>query len=136
MEWKKASFKEPTEIGNLYDIPSRRLHIHYYEAFNILFRVENCLRIFVYTVLKNNYFEKWADIQIDEAEAKKESISGIAKKRIRQAQDFGYLGYEILSPLMHLNSGELIRLITSDEYWKYFSKHFKGRKEIIKNKLD
>ncbi len=97
---------------------------------------ENSLRVFVYTILKNKYFDGWANIQINVGDDKKETISAIAKKRIRQAKDFGYLGYDIVSPLMHLNSGELIRLITSDEYWKHFSIYFKGSKDIIRNKLD
>ena len=37
---------------------------------------------------------------------------------------------------MHLNSGELIRLIVSDTYWKLFKPYFFGSKEIIRNKLE
>jgi len=37
---------------------------------------------------------------------------------------------------MHLNSGELTRLITSDPYWKLFQPYFKGKREIIRTKLD
>ena len=37
---------------------------------------------------------------------------------------------------MHLNSGELTRLIVSEAYWKLFKPHFLGGKEIIKSKLD
>ena len=136
MEWQKATEKASDYKSSTYEIPNRWLHIHYYEALNLLFRVENALRMFVYTVLKNTFLDKWAETQIVTLEEQKTTISAIAKKRIKQAQDFGYLGYEISSPLMHLNSGELIRLITSDEYWKYFARYFKGRKEIIRNKLD
>lgn len=136
MEWKKAVAKSEDWSNTAYEIPNRWLLIHYYEALNVLFRVENSLRVFVYTVLKNAYLDKWADTQIETVEEERTSIGAIAKKRIKQAQDFGYLGYEISSPLMHLNSGELVRLITSDEYWKHFARYFKGRKEIIRNKLD
>jgi hypothetical protein len=136
MEWKKAIEKSSDYKGATYEVPNRWLYVHYYEALNILFRVENALRVFVYTILKNNYLDKWADTKIETAEEQETTISAVAKKRIKQAQDFGYLGYEISSPLMHLNSGELVRLITSETYWKHFAKHFKGRKEIIKNKLD
>ncbi len=37
---------------------------------------------------------------------------------------------------MYLNGGELTRLITSDAYWEIFHKHFKGKKELIRTKLD
>jgi hypothetical protein len=36
---------------------------------------------------------------------------------------------------MHLTSGELVELITSEAYWPKFKVHFRGNKEIIKNKL-
>jgi len=136
MDWRKATLKKYGYKNSEYVIPNRWLHIYYYEAFNILFRVENSLRVFVYSILKNQFFDEWANIQIETSENKKTTIAAAAKKRITQDEDFGYLGYEHSSPLLYLNSGELIRIITSEEYWKYFAKYFKGRKEIIRNKLD
>ena len=127
MEWEKAEVISK-ELNTTYKIPNRWLFIHYYEALNILFRIENSLRVFVYAILKNTFYDDWTNIQIDISDDQKMTISAIAKKRIRQAQDFGYLGYEISSPLMHLNSGELIRMITSAEYWKYFSTYLRGKK--------
>jgi hypothetical protein len=35
-----------------------------------------------------------------------------------------------------MTTGELINLITSDSYWKYFNAYFPGSKEIIRNKLE
>ncbi|MBK8042617.1 MAG: hypothetical protein IPK21_08100 [Haliscomenobacter sp.] len=46
------------------------------------------------------------------------------------------MGFVLNSPLLHLTSGELIRVITSDAYWKLFKNYFLGSKDIIKNKLD
>ena len=132
MDWKSAQEEE----SGIFSIPKRWLHIHYYEALNILFRTENSLRVFVYTILKNKSFEKWADTIIQVSEKQQSSIEALAKQRIAQAQGFGYLGYEIMSPLMHLNSGELVRLITSDAMWGDFKDHFKGKKEVIRTKLD
>lgn len=48
---------------------------------------------------------------------------------------FGYLGFDITAPLMHLTSGELVELIVGNAYWPKFHHSFKGNKEIIKNKL-
>lgn len=136
MEWKKAIQKNYGFYNTTYEIPNRWLQIHFYEAFNILFRIENSLRVFVYMVLKNEYLDKWTETQLQISDSEQTTIGSIAKKRMNQAQDFGYLGYEISSPLMHLNSGELIRIITSEQYWKHFARYFKGRKEIIRNKLE
>ena len=130
MQWKQA---ESIEGG--FSIPQRWVYLMYYEAFNLLFRIENALRIFVYIVLKNKLRDKWADAQVvgDEDQG---TLASLAKRRTSQAQTFGYLGHTITCPVMHLNSGELTRLIVSDAYWKFFKPYFLGSKEIIKSKLD
>ena len=55
MQWQSANKKDD---GTLI-IPRRWLHLHYYEALNILFRMENSLRVFVYVILKNSLLEEW-----------------------------------------------------------------------------
>ncbi len=133
MNWKTAQLQTEGAIS----IPKSWLHLHYYEALNILFRSENALRVFVYISLKNNHFDKWSETTIQSSDNEQSTIMALARKRIAQAEGFGYLGYEIKSPLMHLNSGELVRLITSDACWdKIFKSYFKGKREIIKTKLD
>lgn len=132
MEWKKAIAKQ----APLFEIPEEWLHIHYYEALSLLFRVENALRVFVYVVLKNELHEKWIDLNITSDDSEQATIKTISRKRMAQAGNFGYLGYSVNCPILHLTSGELIRLMVSDAYWKYFKQYFLGSKEIIKNKLD
>ena len=131
MKWKPASQKDDATI-----IPKSWIHIQYYEALNALFRIENSLRVFVYVVLKNQLFDKWDDINITSDDSEAGTIKSIANKRIHQAQNFGYLGYAINCPVMYLTSGELIRLITHDNYWKYFKPYFPASKQIIEHKLD
>lgn len=133
MKWQESNYNEQTSET---EVPGTWLYIHYYEALNVLFRVENGLRVFVYVVLKNEFHEKWADISIDSDDAEPTTVNAIAKKRMAQAKNFGYLGYSITCPILHLTSGELIRIITTDTYWKYFAKYFPGSREIMKNKLD
>lgn len=132
MDWKSATTKDDGAVK----IPERWLLLHYYEALNILFRMENSLRVFVYVVLKNKYKEKWADTALETLEDERSTIAATAAKRVAQAKGFGYLGYEISSPLLYLNSGELARLITSDAYWEIFKPFFRGKREIIRTKLD
>lgn len=131
MDWKAAT----KDDKGMHRIPKRWLHIHYYEALNILFRFENSLRVFVYTVLKNSYGTEWTKCQVSSGGDGSKLITGIASKRISQAENFGYLGFSIESPIMHLTSGELIDIITADAYWVKFKPYFKGSREIIKNKL-
>ena len=130
MEWKQAS-----TIEGGFSIPARWIYLMYYEAFNLLFRIENALRIFVYIVLKNELRDKWADAQVT-ADGEQGTIASLAKRRMGQAKTFGYLGHTIDCPIMHLNSGELTRLIVSEAYWRLFKPYFFGSKEIIKSKLD
>ena len=131
MNWLKSSI-----VNGGVKIPPTWLHLHYYEALNALFRVENALRVFVYVVLKNTKRGKWADAQISSDEGAETTIAAIAKRRLTQDDRFGYLGYRITSPLMHLTSGEIIRLIFSDAYWPLFADSFPASKEIVKTKLE
>lgn len=126
MEWKKAKVND----SNLVDIPERWLHLYYYEALNVLFRFENSLRVFVYTVLKDQLKDKWQETALSNGCIKSET-----KKRIKQSEEYGYLGHDITCPMLFLNSGELIEIIVSDAYWKYFAKYFKSSKSIVITKL-
>ena len=132
MNWKAAQHID----GNKFDLPGDWLKIEYFEALNILFRIENSLRVFVYVILKNQFQDKWKELSITSDDEESSTISAIAKKRISQDRNYAYLGYDLNSPLLHLTSGELIRIITSESYWKYFKSYFLGTKEIMKNKLD
>jgi hypothetical protein len=132
MNWKEAK----NTAKNLYDLPGDWLKIEYFEALNILFRIENSLRVFVFIILKNEFQDKWKDLSITSDDAETSTLGAIAKKRLSQDKNYAYLGFIINSPLLHLTSGELIRIITSDAYWKLFKNYFLGSREIIKNKLD
>lgn len=128
MKWENIKNKDnSSEII----VPESWLHIHYYEALNILFRFENSLRVFVYVILKNELKDKWNDTIIKDTD----TIKKIANMRISQAKDYGYLCYDIKSPMLYLSSGELIDIIMHDKNWKYFKMYFKAKKEIIKHKL-
>jgi hypothetical protein len=132
MNWKEAKNTQ----DNIYDVPGHWLKIEYFEALNILFRVENLLRMFVYIILKNEYQDKWINLSVTSDDNENSTIGAIAKRRLSQDKNYAYLGYEITSPLLHLTSGELIRIITSDTYWKLFKIYFPGSMGTIKNKLD
>lgn len=127
MEWKNAEDRE----GGTIKVPDRWLHLYYYEALNILFRFENALRLFVYVILRKNLGKEWDLAAISEGT----TIRSETKKRIAQAQEHGYLGYEVTSPMLYLNSGELTQVISSDAYWKYFAPYFKAAKAIVVTKL-
>jgi hypothetical protein len=133
MQWQKAV--KQTEI-NKFEIPANWLFIHYYEALNTLFRFENILRLFVYVILKKEFKEGWGNISIETEDGGSTTINAMAKKRKSVDDNYGYIGYNLYSPMLYLTSGELIRTIMSDAYWKHFNRYFPGSKEVIKNKFD
>ena len=125
MLWRKSSLDE-TGLR----VPDSWLHLHYYEALTVLFRIENALRLFVYLVLKEHHGDKWQDLEIASDEEAKTTIAAVARRRIEQGKTFGYLTYPIQSPLMHMTSGELVRLITHDSYWAVFKDYFHPQKSV------
>ena len=131
MEWNQATKNNE----GLFNIPSNWLKIEYFELFSILFRLENVLRVFVYSVLKNNKGKKWLHTTIDFDEKTDGTIESIAKKRITQEQIMGYISYHISSHIMQLTLGELVAIIFSTANWDMFKDFFPGKKEIIKNKF-
>ena len=132
MEWKEIKHIE----HNNYELPGNWVKGEYFDAFNSLFRIENALRIFLYIILKENKNEKWLDLSMTSDDEQASTIGAIAKRRYKQDNNFAYLGYSVPTPLLYLTSGELIRIITDDSYWKYFNTYFPATKEIIKTKLD
>ena len=117
-------------------IPTNWLFNHYYEALTVLFRIENALRTFVFVVLKDTEKSGWRDLAIKTEDEGDTTITAVAKRRLAQDKAFGYLGYPISSPLMHLTSGELIRIILSDTYWPRFASYFPASKTIVQTKLE
>ncbi len=76
MNWKEVKNIE----NNIYNLPGHWLKIEYFEALNILFRVENLLRMFVYIILKNEYKDKWKDLSVTSDDNENSTIGAIAKK--------------------------------------------------------
>ena len=127
MEWLPAEAGEDRNVK----IPERWLHLYYYEALNILFRFENALRLFVYVVLKRQLGKEWDLAALGDGI----TIRTETKKRIHQTREHGYLGYDVSSPMLFLNSGELTQIVTSDVYWKHFAPFFRASKSIVLTKL-
>jgi hypothetical protein len=132
LEW---TVPEPVD-GGAVKLPQNWLHSHYYEALTVLFRVENALRTFVFVVLKDAEKSAWRNLAIKTEDGSESTIAAIARRRLAQDATFGYLGYPISSPLMHLTSGELIRIILADAYWPRFSTFFPAAKGIVQTKLE
>lgn len=127
MEWKPAEQKG----DGVYKIPERWLHLYYFEALNILFRFENALRLFVYVVLKKQLGKDWDLASLGDGI----TIRTETRKRLAQAREHGYLGHNVSSPMLFLNSGELTQLIASESYWKFFASYFRASKGIVLTKL-
>ncbi|MCR9506763.1 MULTISPECIES: Swt1 family HEPN domain-containing protein [Vibrio] len=134
MDWReqellnveKNDYEDPQ-----YNIPGDWIHIHSYEALNILFRFENSLRVFVYSILKKHKGANWANTNIN----KEETIFSAYKQRSAQYKKYGYLGITVSSPMLFLNSGELVYILENEGTWKQFSPYFSADRMVIVNKL-
>lgn len=137
MDWKQADLinKEERELNNFlnpeYTIPSDWIHIHYYEAVNILFRFENAFRVLVYTVLKKQYGNEWSNIKVNQDK----TLNQVYKERLALNNKHGYLGQSVSSPMLFLNSGELTYILDSEKSWAFFRTYFKADRSVIVNKL-
>jgi len=74
-------------------------------------------------------------LEVSSDDERKTTIAALARRRIEQGRDFGYLSYPIQSPLMHLTSGELVGLITHDSYWPAFKDYFRAARSVVTLKL-
>ena len=108
MDWKNAKHIEQNE----YDIPANWLHIHYFNAYNILFRIENALRLLVYIVLKTHYHDKWAEKKIVQKNNSNVSINKLSEKIIDRSKGFDYLRFAQSNPLFYLTFENLYKIIT------------------------
>src|SRR5437763_4359564 len=132
MKFQQATYLENRTLA----VPKTWLFPQYYEALTALFRMENALRVLVYIILKNECGAKWAELSVTSDDSQEGTIASIAKRRQAQAGTFGYLCFPISCPIMHLTSGELVRLMTGNGQWKHFKEYFPASREIVKNKLD
>jgi hypothetical protein len=132
MDWSKIQAAADGQIK----VPKSWVFVHYYEAFNLLFRIENSIRVFVYCVLKNGLGPEWLDANISTDDSAQGTIGSTGKRRLNQANQFKYLGYVSPCPLLYLSMGELVQLMFSEAYWRHFANFFEGKKEIMKAKLD
>lgn len=132
MEWAEAV----TDDEGRLKLPDGWLPSEYYDALNVLFRVENALRVFAYVVLKNAHGEKWLDVSLKSDDLSSGTIASVARQREEQDKKHGYLGRDVSSPLMYLTSGEVIRLMLSDGEWPHFAGYFVAARELIRSKLE
>ena len=58
MDWQKSSSSEDGTVV----VPRSWLFTHYYDALNVLFRIENALRLFTYVVLKEQHGQKCSEV--------------------------------------------------------------------------
>ena len=84
--FKKESkkFYEPKR----FEFPPSYLPAFYFDVFDMLFKFENFVRLFVFAVLKSNYGSGWLQTEI----RNKEAISSTYKKRKAQLDTLGHIG--------------------------------------------
>lgn len=115
-----------------YEIHTDYVPTKYFDAFNIFFRLENVLRIFVYSVLKAKYGMDWIDFQLGNNSASK--ISALFKQRIGKPKKYEYIGKVSENPIMYMTLGELFSIMYKEK--ELFARYFKGSLEALKEKFN
>jgi hypothetical protein len=121
-----------------YEIPFYYLPTEYFDAFNILHRFENTLRIFVYSILKASLGGNWANTVMRDASKDKEdqkagqdTIHTVSKKIRNQLDTYGHIGILPLIPLLYLTMDDLVATIACKSNAKYFSSTFPASIEKV-----
>jgi len=126
---KEHQGKEPwVDLGAIVP-PDTWLPMHYIEAYNILFRIENALRVFVYLVLKIHFAEEWHKVSVVGDGQEKDSISSRTKRLVAQNEKYAYLGHERACHLLLLSLGELVEIMTADTCWRFFARFFHSNRQ-------
>jgi len=128
--FKKGSkkFFEPKR----FEFPPSYLPAFYFDVFDMLFKFENFVRLFVFAVLKSNCGPHWIQTEI----WNNETISSIYKKRKAQREKSGHIGEISNLPMLYLTLDELTSLILKDSLRKYFNPVFPASLEkVYKTKL-
>ena len=140
MEWSAAKhLGEFCEEGypcerDRWDIPETWLPMHYFEAMNCLFRIENALRLLVYVGLKREFRENWANITLSTEDSQSVNLKSVARKRSSKDDQFEYLTTSLKCPLMYLTAGELVGIIFSESYWKFFKRYLPGTQPLARHR--
>ena len=127
-EWPNTRGMQYTGVG----IPNTWLPLRYYQAYNMLYRMENGLRVFVYMILKKTFQENWwrEPLFSFEQDAKPSlSVKSVAGKLEKQSAAFPDITPRVPCPLMLFTLGELAALILSEKCWPSFAKYFHNNKE-------
>lgn len=142
MEWNFIKLKKKRKKGKSYvldlsgyedhKIPDNYVPTKYLDAFNILFKFENVLRIFVYYVLKSNFGKQWTDFQIKNDSGSK--IFAYFKQRRGKPKKYEYIGKISENPIMYLTLEELFLIMRRRK--DLFNRYFKGSLEALKEKFD
>lgn len=133
MEWEKAEQLD----DSTFQIPKCWMFLHYYQAYNVLFRIENALRVFVYLVLKQEYGEQWdlRPVSFGSSTAPNPTIRVLAKERLKISKQYGHLGDAIGSLLQTLTMHELLALILSEKDWQLFTGCFPLSRNLLESKI-
>jgi hypothetical protein len=138
VEFKRIKKISDKEKDRSFNIPSSYLPTYYFDAFNILHRFENSLRIFVYSVLKASMGANWANTLTKDPGKEQQDEKGgeltirtISKIRRNQLENYGHIGMLPHIPLLYLTMDDLVSIFTYKPNGKYFNSTFPASIEKV-----
>lgn len=118
----------------VWNIPLNYPHPRHYDAFASVFRLENTLRLLVFLRLKAGRGGGWLDSPVRNGSSK--TLRSIFRQRYETARTHGYIGRMSQVPMMYLDLGDLIDLITHDANRPLFSRTFRSSLTVLRPKLE
>jgi len=138
MDWE---FIKPPKVDKYFQlmegydwkIPLFYLPIIYFDIFNLLFKLENSLRIFVYYVLRCSFKQGWGNTQISDTD--ESTLTKLFKQRRSEHDKYGYLNLGSNNPMLYLTLNELFSIITKESFRQYFGKYISGSLNVWDQKF-
>ncbi len=115
MKWQSIQ-PVTKDVHTAWSIPDDYLPTRYYDVYNMVFRLENAMRMMVFAVLKATHGSKWGDVVI--RKEKGTTLAGLCESRCKDAYDYGHIGRTSHIPLVYLTFGDLLTIMKCERAFK------------------
>jgi hypothetical protein len=104
------------DVHTTWNIPDDYLPTRYYDVYNMVFRLENALRMVVFAVLKTTRGSNWDDVVV--RKAKGTTLADLHKNRLRDASLYGNIGMPTRIPMVYFTFGDLLTIVECEGAFK------------------
>ncbi len=131
-----------------WQIGANHIPLLYFDVYNLLFKLENALRMVVFVALKSSKGKDWLNAPIptrdpkppdrEEATARvpEPTIRMVANQRMQGLRAYSYLGERTSIPMMYLDFEQLVAILSDERNRASFNSILDGNVLTFANKLE